>query len=95
MTGNLYTPFLVCFGTVAKSNDTLSENVSYIAENKISSGTWCDNVEDKSMSKTGLDNVPRCTYWLKLPLTTKVPLFINQGEKILISTADGKYAGRA
>ena len=25
----------------------------------------------------------------------KVPLFINQGEKILISTADGKYAGRA
>lgn len=25
----------------------------------------------------------------------KVPLFINQGEKILISTADGKYSGRA
>lgn len=25
----------------------------------------------------------------------KVPLFISQGEKILISTADGKYAGRA
>ena len=25
----------------------------------------------------------------------KVPLFINQGEKIIISTADGKYAGRA
>ncbi len=25
----------------------------------------------------------------------KVPLFINQGEKILISTIDGKYAGRA
>ena len=25
----------------------------------------------------------------------KVPLFINQGEKILISIADGKYAGRA
>ncbi len=25
----------------------------------------------------------------------KVPLFINQGEKILISTLDGKYAGRA
>ena len=25
----------------------------------------------------------------------KVPLFINHGEKILISTADGKYAGRA
>lgn len=25
----------------------------------------------------------------------KVPLFINQGEKILISTAEGKYAGRA
>lgn len=25
----------------------------------------------------------------------KVPLFINQGEKIVISTADGKYAGRA
>ncbi len=25
----------------------------------------------------------------------KVPLFINQGEKILVSTADGKYAGRA
>jgi elongation factor P len=27
--------------------------------------------------------------------TVKVPLFINQGEKILISTSDGKYAGRA
>jgi elongation factor P len=27
--------------------------------------------------------------------TIKVPLFINQGEKILVSTADGKYAGRA
>jgi elongation factor P len=25
----------------------------------------------------------------------KVPLFISQGEKILITTADGKYAGRA
>lgn len=25
----------------------------------------------------------------------KVPLFINQGEKIIISTADGKYSGRA
>lgn len=25
----------------------------------------------------------------------KVPLFINQGEKILISTSDGKYSGRA
>lgn len=25
----------------------------------------------------------------------KVPLFISQGEKILISTSDGKYAGRA
>lgn len=25
----------------------------------------------------------------------KVPLFINQGEKIIISTLDGKYAGRA
>lgn len=25
----------------------------------------------------------------------KVPLFINQGEKILVSTVDGKYAGRA
>ena len=27
--------------------------------------------------------------------TVKVPLFINQGEKIIISTIDGKYAGRA
>lgn len=27
--------------------------------------------------------------------TVKVPLFINQGKKILISTQDGKYAGRA
>ena len=25
----------------------------------------------------------------------KVPLFINQGEKIVISTSDGKYSGRA
>ena len=25
----------------------------------------------------------------------KVPLFINQGEKIIISTSDGKYSGRA
>ena len=27
--------------------------------------------------------------------TVKVPLFINQGEKIIISTSDGKYSGRA
>ncbi len=27
--------------------------------------------------------------------TIKVPLFINEGEKILVSTSDGKYAGRA
>lgn len=28
-------------------------------------------------------------------LTVKVPLFIGQGEKIIISTIDGKYVGRA
>ena len=28
-------------------------------------------------------------------LVVKVPLFINLGEKILVSTSDGKYAGRA
>ena len=27
--------------------------------------------------------------------TVKVPLFINQGERIIISTKDGKYSGRA
>ena len=27
--------------------------------------------------------------------TVKVPLFINEGEKIVITTKDGKYAGRA
>ena len=27
--------------------------------------------------------------------TVKVPLFINEGEKIIISTKDGKYSGRA
>ena len=27
--------------------------------------------------------------------TVKVPLFINQGEKIIISTSDGKYSSRA
>ena len=27
--------------------------------------------------------------------TIKVPLFINEGEKILVTTSDGKYAGRA
>src|SRR5574344_1953236 len=27
--------------------------------------------------------------------TVKVPLFINEGEKIIISTKDGKYVGRA
>ena len=28
-------------------------------------------------------------------LTLKVPPFIEQGEKILVTTADGKYSGRA
>ena len=28
-------------------------------------------------------------------LTVKVPMFINNGEKIIVSTADGKYTGRA
>lgn len=32
---------------------------------------------------------------LETGYVVKVPLFINQGEKILVSTADGKYAGRA
>ena len=28
-------------------------------------------------------------------LTVRVPLFIEQGEKIIINTSDGKYASRA
>jgi len=28
-------------------------------------------------------------------LVVKVPLFINQGERIIVSTSDGKYSGRA
>lgn len=28
-------------------------------------------------------------------LVVKVPLFIEQGEKILVTTADGKYSSRA
>jgi len=32
---------------------------------------------------------------LETGLVVKVPLFINQGEKIIISTSDGKYSGRA
>lgn len=32
---------------------------------------------------------------LETGLTVKVPLFVNQGEKILVSTSDGKYVSRA
>jgi elongation factor P len=33
--------------------------------------------------------------WTNTGLEIQVPLFIKQGEKVLVSTADGKYAGRA
>ena len=32
---------------------------------------------------------------LETGLTVRVPLFIEQGEKIIVSTSDGKYVSRA
>ena len=32
---------------------------------------------------------------LETGLVVKVPLFINNGEEIIVSTADGKYSSRA
>ena len=32
---------------------------------------------------------------LETGLAIRVPLFMNEGEMVMISTADGKYAGRA
>jgi len=33
--------------------------------------------------------------WTQTGLEIQVPLFIKQGEKVLVSTSDGKYAGRS
>lgn len=44
-------------------------------------GDTANNAMKNAMTETGLE--------------IKVPLFINQGEIVLVSTADGKYSGRA
>lgn len=62
---------------------TLPEKIEYeiIETSEAVKGNTTNNAQKDATIETGH--------------VVKVPLFINQGEKILISTADGKYAGRA
>ena len=62
---------------------TLPEKVEYeVTEtSEAVKGNTTNNAQKDAVIETGY--------------TVKVPLFINQGEKIIISTIDGKYAGRA
>lgn len=62
---------------------TLPEKIEYeiVETSEAVKGNTTNNAQKDATIETGY--------------VVKVPLFINQGEKILISTADGKYAGRA
>ena len=62
---------------------TLPEKVEYevIETQDATKGNTTNNAQKDATIETGY--------------TIKVPLFINQGETILVSTSDGKYAGRA
>ncbi len=62
---------------------TLPEKVEYeiIETTEAVKGNTTNNAQKDAKIETGY--------------IVKVPLFINQGEKIIISTSDGKYAGRA
>ena len=62
---------------------TLPEKVEYevIETQDATKGNTTNNAQKDATIETGY--------------TVKVPLFINQGETIVISTSDGKYAGRA
>jgi len=62
---------------------TLPEKVEYeiIETSDAVKGNTTNNAQKDAVIETGY--------------TVKVPLFINQGERVLISTSDGKYAGRA
>ena len=63
--------------------ETTRENVEYevIETADAVKGNTTNNAQKDAVIETGY--------------TVKVPLFISQGEKIIISTSDGKYAGRA
>lgn len=62
---------------------TLPEKIEYeiVETSEAVKGNTTNNAQKDATIETGY--------------VVKVPLFINQGEKILISTSDGKYAGRA
>lgn len=62
---------------------TLPEKVEYevVETSEAVKGNTTNNAQKDAKIETGY--------------TVKVPLFISQGEKIIISTSDGKYAGRA
>ena len=62
---------------------TLPEKVEYevIETQDATKGNTTNNAQKDATIETGY--------------TIKVPLFINQGETIVVSTSDGKYAGRA
>ena len=62
---------------------TLPEKIEYeiVETSEAVKGNTTNNAQKDATIETGY--------------TLKVPLFIAQGEKIIISTSDGKYAGRA
>ena len=62
---------------------TLPEKIEYtiIATEPAVKGNTTNNANKDATIETGL--------------VVKVPLFINEGEKIIVSTKDGKYSGRA
>ena len=52
-------------------------------------------IETQDATKGNTTNNAQKDATIETGYTIKVPLFINQGETIVVSTSDGKYAGRA
>jgi|SRR5574344_2244246 elongation factor P len=52
-------------------------------------------IETQEATKGNTTNNAQKDAKIETGYTIKVPLFINQGEKIVVTTSDGKYAGRA
>ena len=74
---------LVLTGCEEKEKETKPEKIDYriIATEPAVKGNTATNATKDATIETGL--------------VVKVPLFINQGERIIVSTSDGKYSGRA
>lgn len=92
------------------SNSVLSDSIKYLKESmeiqiesydgeiigiNLPEKVEYEIIETEPATKGNTTNNAMKDAILETGTTVKVPLFINQGEKIIISTSDGKYSGRA